>query len=166
MHPLTDTEVYQETHYYPFGMTMEGEWQNIVNGPENNYLYNGKELNSDFGLDWSDYGARYYDAAIGRWNRVDPKAEGAYGHSPYNSMFNNPVSYSDPDGDFAFVPILIGAAIGAGIGGVTNGWEGAWKGALTGAVGGALGQFGGGSLLNDIAWGRLKVESQEELEQS
>ena len=63
---LTDTEVYQETHYYPFGMTMEGEWQDIVNGPENNYLYNGKELNSDFGLDLHDYGARFYDAAIER----------------------------------------------------------------------------------------------------
>ena len=63
---LANTEVSQETHYYPFGMTMEGEWQNIVNGPENKYLYNGKELNSDFGLDLHDYGARFYDAAIER----------------------------------------------------------------------------------------------------
>jgi RHS repeat-associated protein len=95
---LTDTEVYQETHYYPFGMTMEGEWQNIVNGPENNYLYNGKELNSDFGLDWSDYGARYYDASIGRWNAIDPLAEGYYPKSPYCYVMNNPISYVDPDG--------------------------------------------------------------------
>jgi RHS repeat-associated protein len=98
MHPLTDTEVYQETHYYPFGMTMEGEWQNIVNGPENNYLYNGKELNSDFGLDWSDYGARYYDASIGRWGQVDPLAEDYQSYSPYNYTLNNPIKYIDPDG--------------------------------------------------------------------
>jgi RHS repeat-associated protein len=95
---LTDTEVYQETHYYPFGMTMEGEWQNIVNGPENNYLYNGKELNSDFGLDWSDYGARYYDASIGRWNSVDPLAELFPSQSPYNYTFNNPIRFTDPSG--------------------------------------------------------------------
>jgi len=95
---LTDTEVYQETHYYPFGMTMEGEWQDIVNGPENNYLYNGKELNTDFGLDWSDYGARYYDAAIGRWGQVDPLASSYVSYSPYNYVANNPMKFIDPDG--------------------------------------------------------------------
>ena len=104
MHPLTDTEVYQETHYYPFGMTMEGEWQDIVNGPENNYLYNGKELNSDFGLDWSDYGARYYDAAIGRWGQVDPMAEVTTGYSPYVYTMNNPIYFNDPTGMIAEPP--------------------------------------------------------------
>ena len=95
---LTDTEVYQETHYYPFGMTMEGEWQDIVNGPENNYLYNGKELQTDFDLNWSDYGARYYDPAIARWNSVDPLAEKMASWSPYNYAFNNPIKFIDPDG--------------------------------------------------------------------
>ncbi|MFK8009861.1 MAG: RHS repeat-associated core domain-containing protein, partial [Saprospiraceae bacterium] len=95
---LTDTEILQESHYYPFGMAMDGAWQDIVNGPENNYLYNGKELNSDFGLDWLDYGARYYDAAIGRWGQVDPLAESMASWSPYNYTFNNPISYTDPDG--------------------------------------------------------------------
>jgi RHS repeat-associated protein len=99
MHPLTDTEVYQETHYYPFGMTMEGEWQNIVNGPENNYLYNGKELNSDFDLDWIDYGARYYDASIGRWGQIDPLASTMTSWSSYNYTFNNPIRFIDPDGN-------------------------------------------------------------------
>ena len=32
---LTNTEVLQETHYYPFGMEMEGEWEDIVHGAEN-----------------------------------------------------------------------------------------------------------------------------------
>jgi RHS repeat-associated protein len=101
---LTDTEVYQETHYYPFGMTMEGEWQDIVNGPENNYLYNGKELNTDFDLNWSDYGARYYDAAIGRWNSVDPLAEKMPNLTPYRYAFNNPIRMIDPDGKFELDP--------------------------------------------------------------
>ena len=61
-------------------------------------MYNGKELNSDFGLDWSDYGARYYAAAIGRWNSVDPLAEVIPNHSPYAYTFNNPISFRDPTG--------------------------------------------------------------------
>ncbi len=61
-------------------------------------MYNGKELNSDFGLDWSDYGARYYDAAIGRWNSVDPLAELFPSQSGYNYTFNNPLRYTDPTG--------------------------------------------------------------------
>ncbi|MCI5057876.1 MAG: hypothetical protein MRY83_17315, partial [Flavobacteriales bacterium] len=58
------SEVLQENHYYPFGLVMEGNW-NQVSGLENNYQYSGKELNSDFGLDWLDYHARWYDPAIG-----------------------------------------------------------------------------------------------------
>jgi RHS repeat-associated protein len=92
--------VYQETHYYPFGMTMEGEWQNIVNGPENNYLYNGTEKNSDFGLDVNTTFYRTYDPAIGRWWQVDPRAEMAQNYSPYNFSFNSPINYADPNGDF------------------------------------------------------------------
>jgi len=64
-------EIIQENHYYPFGLAMEGLW---VNDPaeDNKYTYNGKELNDDFGLGWMDYGARWYDASVGRWNGVDP----------------------------------------------------------------------------------------------
>jgi RHS repeat-associated protein len=95
---LTETEILQESHYYPFGMAMDGAWQDIVNGPENNYLYNGKELNSDFDLNWSDYGARYYDAAIGRWNSVDPLAETTPSWNGYNYVENTPINAIDPDG--------------------------------------------------------------------
>jgi len=31
----------------------------------NRYQYNGKELTSDLGLNWNDYGTRWYDPAIG-----------------------------------------------------------------------------------------------------
>jgi RHS repeat-associated protein len=67
---IVASDMKQINHYYPFGMNMEGNW----NGPSgsNKYQYNSKELNSDFGLDLSDYGARFYDAAIGRWIAVDP----------------------------------------------------------------------------------------------
>ncbi|MEM6967333.1 MAG: RHS repeat-associated core domain-containing protein [Bacteroidota bacterium] len=103
--PSGYSELLQENHYYPFGMEMCGVWNEIVSTPENKYLYNGKELNTDFGLDWSDYGARWYDASIGRWNGVDPLAESMASWSPYNYTFNNPIRFIDPDGRMPSDPI-------------------------------------------------------------
>ncbi len=92
------SEILQENNYYPFGMQMEGPWQVVISAPENGYLYNGKELNTDFDLNWLDYGARWYDPAIGRWNAVDPLAEQYAPYSPYNYTLNNPIRFIDPDG--------------------------------------------------------------------
>ena len=47
-----------------------------------------------------DYGARNYDAALGRWMNVDPLAEQAVNWTPYRYSFNNPVMYTDPTGLF------------------------------------------------------------------
>jgi RHS repeat-associated protein len=89
-------EVIQINNYYAFGLNMEGNW----NGKDgaNKYQYNGKELNDDFGLNWNDYGARFYDPAMARWQTVDPLSEKMRRHSPYNYCFDNPVRFIDPDG--------------------------------------------------------------------
>jgi len=62
------------------------------------YLYNGKEFNDDFGLGWYDYGARFYDPSIARWNAVDPHAENYYSLSPFHFVGNNPLSNLELDG--------------------------------------------------------------------
>jgi len=70
---------------------------------ENKYLYNGKELQDEqlggVNLDWYDYGARFYDPALGRFHTQDRFAEKYLDFSPYQYAANNPILYIDVNGD-------------------------------------------------------------------
>ena len=72
----------------------------------NKYLYNGKELQSDLGLNWYDYGARMYDEQLGVWHTPDPLASKMPTVSPYAYCFDNPVKFFDHNGQFPF-PVTI-----------------------------------------------------------
>ena len=85
--------VEETSHYYPFGGTFASA------GNVQPYKYNGKEYDSKKGLNWYDYGARHYDAALGRFETVDPSAENYFKTSLYAYCGNSPISRIDPDGN-------------------------------------------------------------------
>lgn len=96
--------VLQDNSYYPFGMSIDGlNYTNTAQSAPNKYLYNGKELQDDFNLDWLDYGARFYDAVLGRWHTPDPLAHEDYNFSNYTYCHNNPINVIDPDGNSTYV---------------------------------------------------------------
>ena len=85
--------VEETNHYYPFGGVFG------TAGNTQPYKYNGKELDTKKGLNWYDYGARHYDAALGRFTTNDRFAEKYYSMSPYQYGANNPVNNIDVNGD-------------------------------------------------------------------
>ena len=85
--------VEEVNHYYPFG----GVFANSTSVQP--YKYNGKELDTENGLNWYDYGARHYDPALGRFMTVDRYAEKYSSMSPYQYAANNPVNIVDINGD-------------------------------------------------------------------
>jgi len=99
----TAPTVLQCSDYYAFGSLFTP----VNPDNNNNYLYNGKELQDDIlsstSLDWYDYGARFYDPQIGRWHGIDPSADKYPGWSPYNYVSNNPLNAIDPDGEDEFL---------------------------------------------------------------
>ncbi|AOW20769.1 DUF6443 domain-containing protein [Urechidicola croceus] len=90
------SEVLSEKNYYPFGLKHEGYNEGtIMDYP---FGYNGKEETKEIGVNLLDFGARNYDASLGRWMNLDPLSELGRRWSPYTFAFNNPVRFVDPDG--------------------------------------------------------------------
>ena len=101
----TDNEgnlgIVEENNYYPFGLRHKG-YNNVVspnaNGVAQKYQYSGKKIYDELGLNTYDFGARMYDANLGRFMSVDPHSESYYNWTPYNYVANNPLLLIDPDG--------------------------------------------------------------------
>jgi RHS repeat-associated protein len=115
---MKKSAILEETHFeppaksrakpleHPFGLPIVPISSKALNFvATNKYKYNGKEeqrqeFSDGSGLEMYDYGARHYDAQVGRWFAVDPRGstQKNYSLSLYNYVTNNPISAYDPDG--------------------------------------------------------------------
>ncbi len=146
---ISASEIVRENNYYPFGL-LHQESDNVIHPLASafKYGYGGKELQEEQAIGWLDFGSRNYDAELGRWFNIDPQAERYDDMSPYAAMGNNPIFYSDPNGEELLSAILVGAAIGAATAAVTysvpalitNNWNIGDFGTsvLAGAISGAI----------------------------
>jgi len=117
--------------------------------------YTGHEHFNSVGL--IHMNGRMYDAKLRRFLSPDNFIQDPFNTQSFNRygyVWNNPLKYNDPSGEFVFslTAVLIGAAIGAGVGAATYAIgaaiSGNWNwgdfaisvlgGALSGAIGGAL----------------------------
>ncbi|HSC54492.1 MAG TPA: DUF6443 domain-containing protein [Phnomibacter sp.] len=89
----------EETHYYPFGLTMAGISNKAANSLGNRYKFNsGTELNADLDLNWYETRHRGYDPQLGRFSQADPWAEVTCENSQFVFANNNPLTFNDPLG--------------------------------------------------------------------
>ncbi len=150
---LNHGPILEETHYYPFGLTMAGISTKAMNfgQPENKRKYNGIEFDNDLDLNSYETFFRDLDVQTGRWWQIDPTTDGYENLSPYASMYNDPIMKSDPKGD--------------------EGEDCCWneiKGAVdavlisaSGVVNGALNTFSGGLISTDPFKFRRKLSGDQ-----
>jgi len=83
--------------------------RNETQGEGYRYGFNGMEKDDEVKGEGNsyDFGARIYDPRIARWMKRDPQASRQAGWSPYKAMLDNPIIYSDPDGNTEYLEIVI-----------------------------------------------------------
>ena len=103
---VADSEgnVLETIDYYPYGQEFQtgtasdGNAAAALDETLQPYRFNGKESQAFAGLQYLDYGARFYHPQSTRWTTMDPLAEKYYFLSPYAYCSGNPVNFVDPDG--------------------------------------------------------------------
>jgi len=122
-------------HYYPFGMRMA--MSETKPDTDQKYRYNGKELQEE--TEWLDYGARMYDASLGRWHVVDAMHDRHYDWSPYVYVLSNPMANIDLNGYTDWPTVIKGAAtFSTGLSSTIGGIKLACTVPVAGQVGGAI----------------------------
>jgi RHS repeat-associated protein len=77
----TKSPVIQTDDYYPFGLAFNS--YSRENAVDNDYKYNGQELQDELDLNWYHYTFRMYSPEIGRFISVDPLSDKFAYNSPY-----------------------------------------------------------------------------------
>ncbi|UPK66732.1 DUF6443 domain-containing protein [Chitinophaga filiformis] len=94
----------EETHYYPYGLTMAGISSKAAVKLDNRYKFNGanelqtNEFGEGGGLELYDAVNRLYDAQIARFHQMDPLTDLSLSLSAYVFSSNNPINRNDPLG--------------------------------------------------------------------
>jgi RHS repeat-associated protein len=131
----------QDIFYYPYGEIHTNSGTDVAR-----HKFTGQEWDAETGLYY--YGARYYDPKLARFISADtivPGFANPQSLNRYSYTINNPIIYTDPEGNYFLVAVGIGMLIG-GVSAEANGgdfWEGAWIGAASAAVGYGAGVLAG-----------------------
>jgi RHS repeat-associated protein len=83
--------------------TAWGETRQVSGETATDRLYTGQRQETEIGLYY--YNARWYDPALGRFVQADtivPESQGVQGWDRFAYVYNNPVRYTDPSGNWAF----------------------------------------------------------------
>jgi RHS repeat-associated protein len=116
----------QETQYDPTGLELAG-LTGTTPGLKalSQYKFNGKEFQTDLGLNWNHQDWRFFDTQLGRWHVVDPEIENAQeSWTPYSFGFDNAIRFADangrnpgdpPTGGPSVAGILYNTVVGIGV---------------------------------------------------
>jgi len=93
---ITDANlgVVSSQDYDAWGYLLQGR---SFKADESKFKFTGKERDKENSYDY--FGARYYDARIGRWGQVEPLMDEYLQFTPYNYSLNNPIRILDDDGN-------------------------------------------------------------------
>ena len=98
-------EAREAYEYFPYGRIS----RSFVGTSGTDEKFTGKEFDNNFGERVYFFGARYYDADLGIWLRIDPLAHLRPGFSPYNYCQLNPINRFDPNGMIDWPRVFSGA---------------------------------------------------------
>ncbi len=91
--------VIEQNDYMPYG---ERHANSSLATSGNPFLYNGKESQKSFGINYIDSEARF-QRLDGAFNSIDPLCEKYYHISPYTYCASNPINNIDPDGNIIWI---------------------------------------------------------------
>ena len=108
----------------PYGSNRGGTPFSTVTTKRFTGQYHENGLTQSEGLSY--YGARWYDAKLGRFLSADtmvPGPNNPQAFNRYSYVYNNPLNYTDPTGHFVWATAALGAVIGGTLTGATYLWS-------------------------------------------
>ena len=91
--------IMEETHYYPFGLTMAGISGKAAKGLQNkNKTFQGQKFDDDLGINYYSFKYRNHDPQIGRFIEIDPLAEKYVYNSTYAFSENKVTRHVELEG--------------------------------------------------------------------